>query len=313
VNPASPHEIRQPNASELEALVAALPASERADWRRHHAESPESTRVLIGLDEQGQPAGAHAGRRLVVRMEGARAGFTLVGDSFRPGASVAFDRAFGQTFGGAEEGLDLVHFGLADAPAWDLARAEMRYDMIRTQLALVLPIAERGSSGASGLTVEEVAAFPEAVDALFERAAGSLGAVAERTAEALARRFPPDRGFRVALARHGGGVAGYAVFRAAGPPEVEGAAWLWDWLVPPGEEPAGDALRAWAADCAASAGADRLAAVFPDSCSDWIAFQRAGFRAHAFPRFLVARSYAKQQSMRWLYHHWYYTLADLVD
>ena len=314
MSPAVPVEIRQPSPSELEEALEIPSSPERARWLRHHVRNPAGQRILVGVDEGGGVARAYAGRRLRVRLEGAPAAFTLVSDTFREGASEAFDRAFGQCFGGGEEGQDVVLFGLPDGPAWDVARTELRYDMIRSQLALVAPASSRsGGGGAAAPDVEEVEAFPEAVDELFGRAASASPAIAERTRATLQHRFPPGEGFRIALARRQGALQGYAVFHPEGPPELERTAWVWDWLVPSGTEEDAAPLRSWLRERAAEAGASDLAALFPDSCPDWIAFQRAGFQARPFPRFLVARTFAKRQSMRWLYHNWYYTLADVVD
>lgn len=291
-------------------------------WRWLYLQNPAGWRIYLAVLEDGTVISQYAGIGQDVLLEGRPARFSQAIDSMtdpawrgglkRPGFFVLTGYPYAENYGGPPPDRDTVMWGLPVPPAWRIGKAYLEYELVRTQLKLVADPARVRLRASGGVSVEESGAFPEEVGALFARAAGAHGAIAVRSAEHLAWRFGshPERRYRIGLARGGdGALRGYAVYRR-GPFDGSEDGLVCDWLVPAGDGVAAEALRGWLVDCARGDGSERLTAVFPDTCAEWLDFQRAGFRVQPTRYFLVGRNYVEKYTMNWLYHNWYYTAGD---
>ncbi len=296
-----------------------------ATWRWLYQRNPSGSRIWLALDEEGAVVSQYAGLGQRMWVQGERANFSQSVDSMtdlgpraglkRPGAFVLTGRPYAEHFGGDAPDRDLVMWGLPVPAAWRIGRRYLDYELIRTQLALfaapddVRPGIPR--AGAADVRVEEVARFPDELDALSERLGRERGAVAVRDRAQLAWRFEDDprHTYRLAVARTSRGLAGLAACR---PGTFDGRDGLLvaDFAVGQGEDAAAAALLDWLAAAAADADRAELVAVFPETAPEWLDFQRAGFRARGTQYVLVGRSYARRIEFPWLRRSWYYTLGD---
>jgi hypothetical protein len=229
----------------------------------------------------------------------------------RPGFFVLTGYPYAANYGGPPPDGDVIMWGLPVPAAWRMGKNFLEYEIVRTQNKLVADLDRVRGEAAPGVETEEVASFPEEVVDLSDRAGREHGAIAVRDKAQLDWRFVrnPDHRYRIALARKGGTLAGYAVHRR-GSYDGEDSGLCCDWLVP-GDQPAVAAgLRAWLLARAREEGADALTAVFPDTCREWLEFQDAGFRVRGTRYFPVGRNYVPKYRMPWLYRNWYYTLGD---
>ncbi len=290
-------------------------------WRWLYLDNPSGWRIYLAVtDDDGRVISQYAGVRQRMLLEGEPACFSQAVDSMtdpafrrglkRPGFFVLTGYPYASNYGGPSPDGDVVMWGLPLPAAWRVGKGFLKYQLIRVQNKLVAdPARLDGSAG--GVEVEEVGEFPEEVDVLSERAGAEHGAIAVRDKAQLDWRFRdnPDNDYAIALARRGAELLGYAVYRF-GTFDREESGLVCDWLVPGGEGAVAVALRAWLAERARRDSAERLAAVFPDTVGEWLAFQRAGFRVHPTHYFVVGRSYVPRYRMPWLHQHWYYTLGD---
>ncbi len=297
-------------------------------WRWQYLENPSGRRIFLGLDEDGQVVSQQAGIPVRMVHRGLRVTWNQIVDSFadpRYGKGLKRHRAFADvskpycdTYGGPHPEGDPIMYGLPIRAAWRMGHKFLGYEVCRSQTKLCVrpeTYLERGQEGEQGVTVEEPPRFPAEVEALFERVQASVGAMAVRDALHLNWRFcdRPDRSYELGLARRAGTLIGLAVF-GAGTFDGREDALLCDWLVPADEPGAGKALRRWAATKARERGLEFLTALFPDTSGPWIEFQEAGFRVQDTRYFTSCGTYSQDHpedcSPRWLFHHWYYTMAD---
>ncbi|MFT6362360.1 MAG: hypothetical protein ACJAZ8_000763 [Planctomycetota bacterium] len=193
---------------------------------------------------------------------------------------------------------------------------------MRTQLKLIaetdkVQLPSLGPVG-SGVDVQELTEFPEDAAELFQKHAERTGAIAVRDKAQLDWRYVknPNNQYRIAAARRGPELVGLTVQRT-GSFDGEDSSLVCDWMVAgpesnraPFDLGATIELLAWQRAAATEASAPKIAALFPDSCAEWLGFQEAGFRVRDTSYFLVGRNYSKRHDMRWLRNNWYYTLGD---
>jgi len=292
------------------------------EWNWRFRDNPAGHETRIAVTEAGEVAGHFAAIVQRVGLEGAEGRFVQGVDNFtdprfrrslRRDSLLSFlNNTHWERTGGSEPGKTDVAWGLPVVAAWRVGGKLIGYEVIRTQLELYATADEVDPGPAPGVEVEEVTSFPEEVGRLCERAGEPYGAIELRDKPHCDWRFfaRPGHGYRVAVARRGGELAGYAVYAKGGFDQRTDQGLVVDWLVPPTDRAAGHALRAWIRDVGRESGAERLVALFPESCADFMAFQLAGFRAGGTSYFPICRHAARRHDPRWLYRHWYYTFAD---
>ncbi|HET6204285.1 MAG TPA: hypothetical protein VFI25_15945 [Planctomycetota bacterium] len=215
-------------------------------------------------------------------------------------------------------GSDLFGYGFPIPIAHRIGREHLGYEVIRTQLLLWRPV-EGATPGRSpsppgaGVVLEEPDRLDARVDALWERCAGAFRASLVRDLPYLRWRYEENRSFRYrwAVVRAAGGEAllGLAAYRR-GTFSDRDQGLLVEWLVPRAEPEAARALLGWAIRRAGEEGADRLAAVLPDSSPWFLFFQREGFLVERTKYVLVGRNYIGREDAGWFRKHWEYTLGD---
>jgi hypothetical protein len=290
-------------------------------WRWRFRDNPSGARMMLAFTPEGRVAGQLAVIVNRVRLEGRPSNFAQGVDqmsdaSLRTGLQRgSLVGVLGNTmvnfFAGPGPEQHSLGWGAPVPAAWRAGKSFARYEIVRTQTKLVAEPGEVRTGAAGGVVVEEARDFPAEVGLLSERAARVHGAIAVRDKAQLDWRWGahPEKRCRIALARRGGALVGYAV-AARGDFDGQRDEWLLvDWLVDAHEEGAGHALRAWVAALQAHEPA-RLAAVFPDSKREFGDFQRAGFRVAPTRYFLIARQYLRGYDVHWMHRHWYYTLGD---
>jgi len=293
-----------------------------AEWRWQYLENPAGLRMFLGFDEEGRVVSIFSGVPYPMRLEGEDATFVNAVDSCsdaravrglrKPGPFVVAGDLFAKTYGGPPPDRAPVVYGCPEKAAWRIGKRFLEYQLIRTQNKLEGRSEAVHAVPAAGVDVEEVERFPADVEALDAAFGEHFQAFSRRSPEHLDWRFAshPLRRYRIAVARAGGDLLGYAVFRKSTFLGVDDEGVICDWGVPPGREPAGSALLAWLAERARAEGCERLVTFLPDVCPDWIAFQRAGLRVRPTHHFLAARHHVRRHTMRWLFRNWYYTPAD---
>lgn len=292
------------------------------EWRWRTLGNPAGWRIYIALSADGQVVAQQAGLPIRMIHAGERVTWNQIVDSFAdprfgrglksPGLFVHVAQPFCDTYGGPPP-KDQIMYGMPVRRAYRIGQKFLGYQLVRDQHRVCAPADAVQGRAAPGIVIEEVAHFPEDVDAFFERARAPHKAIAVRDRAFLDWRFAqrPGNAYRIALARRVAdrALVGYAVY-ARGSFDLRDGGLVADWLVDPGEARAGDALRAWIGERARSDGAPEVIAVFPEPCADFAAFQRAGFRVESTSYFTSAGSYTRTFHTLDLYWDWYYTLAD---
>ncbi len=293
-----------------------------AAWRWQFEANPSGARIFLALTEDGQVVSQYAGIGQRVLLEGQRVSFSQSVDSMtdpawrlvlrEPGFFVLTATPYGERFGGPGPDQDVFMWGLPVWSAWRVGKAYLDYEVLRTQLKLAAPLERLRLAPAGGVEVEEVARFPDDVEAVGASRAAQAGAMAVRDVPQLEWRFRqrPDRSYAVGVARRGGAAVGYAVFRKDLFDKTPDEGLVCDFVAPPGDAAVSSALLAWLADRARAEDARRLVTLFPDTAPEWQAFQRAGFHAAGTMYFIVGRSWVKRTKLRWLFENWFYTLGD---
>jgi len=245
------------------------------------------------------------------RFEGRECHFLEVGDLFNDFASgrglvrarglLAAGQAFAETFGGFAPEKHPVMYGLPDRRAHRLGLRSLDWEVLRSENELVLPPTRALPAPAKDVLVETPARFPEEVERAFQAYAEGRPAILARDATYLNWRYVERPGARadLALARRAGEVVGYAVQRAGR---------LLDWCVRPEDEGTVLALLGWARARARV----ELVAVVPDTSSEWLLFQRLGFRVRGTREYLCFRSFQRPAIMSWLFQNWTYSRGDLL-
>ena len=129
-----------------------------------------------------------------------------------------------------------------------------------------------------------------------------------RDSKRLNHRFVdrPAVTYTLVQARVGGEPLGLAVLRDNS---------LCEWVVPPERVDVAGALVAWCDEYVRASHSSPLASPletsFPETCPEWLLFQRLGFRIQGGHDYTCFRSFHKPYVMSWLFHHWYYTPSDL--
>lgn len=291
-------------------------------WRWQYLENPSGWRIWLAFTRDGRLISQYAGVGQRVLLEGAPAKFSQAVDSMtdrsfarglkKPGYFVLTGYPYAANYGGPPPHKDVIMWGAPVPPAWRIGRAYLEYEMIRPQQKLSAPPVEVRARRAPGVEIEEPQRFPEEVEALFRCAAAPHGAIAVRDKAQLDWRFcaHPERRYALALARRGGELRGLTVYSQGAFDGQADQGLVCDWLAVPGDEEVAHALRAWLVERARADGVERLVAAFPDTCAEWLDFQRAGLRVASTRHFLVGRNYVRGITMRWLHRRWYYTLGD---
>lgn len=292
------------------------------EWRWMFGDNPDGVRSFVAVkDDDGTILGQFAAIPHETWLEGERVTFIHGVDSFvhpdyrrglkKPGIFLQTAVPFVAHFCGQPPQGDTVMWGLPVWSAFRIGQEALKEEVMRTELKLVASAETVALQAAPGVEVEEVTRFPEETDALFERAREPFGAIGVRECARLNWRFTgrPNHEYSIALARRGGQLAGYAVYRA-GHYDGDECGVLGDWLVAPDDEAAGHALRAWSWERAQADGQASLVTVLPDTCRDFMVFQGSGFRVRPTRYFSISRSWIKKYSVRWLYKRWYYTLEE---
>jgi len=290
------------------------------EWRWRYAENPAGLRIYVVLAPGGEVVAHQAGMPIAMVHKGERVHWNQVVDSFtdpaherglhRSGAFLRAAQEFNDVYGGPPP-RDQIMYGLPVRRAFRIGQKLLKYQTVRNQNELRGELGRVALGAAGAIEVEEVAAFPEDVDAFFERARAPFGAVAARERAFLDWRFVrrPATRYRIALARLAGELVGYAVYRRAAF-DLRESGLVCDWLIDPARRAAGNALRAWLVETARAEGAGELRTLLPETCADFREFQQVGWRVHPTSYFLAAGSYFSGFHTLDLYWDWYYTLAE---
>ncbi len=293
-----------------------------AFWRWQFLGNPSGSLILLAFTEQGRVAGQLANVLQRTWLDGELVNFSQAVDSMsdpalrqglkRESLQARLGNAYADQYAGPEPGQHALLWGAPVPAAWRVGKTFIRYEVIRTQLALVCPPALVRARPAPGVEVAEVARFPLSIADLFERVAPEHRAIAVRDEPQLNWRFAdhPEQDYRRVLATRGGAPAGYLVYRPGSFDTVDGRGLVCDWLVPAADEEVRASLLAWLAERGRADGVDELCAVFPDTKPEFVAFQRHGFRAVPTRYALVGRECRQGVDMRFVHEHWYYTLGD---
>ncbi|MCA8949968.1 MAG: GNAT family N-acetyltransferase [Planctomycetes bacterium] len=231
----------------------------------------------------------------------------------RTSLSALLSNRFVAHFGG--EAADKVAFfwGAPIRVAMRVGESQGSYEVVRTQQKLVAPLAaSAGDSGSGDVAIEPIATFGDEFDALFERLAPGYDVIAVRDAAQLNWRYRdrPGGDYRIAAARRGGLLVGYAVFSAGHFDGRDNQGRICDLFVGLQDEDARRALLAWLHREGAAAGVEQLAAILPDSCPEWHLLQEHGFRARPTGYPIVSWTCARRFDPEWLRWNWFYSLGD---
>ena len=287
-------------------------------WR---ARNPAGRLLASARDAEGRPLAAIAGSRHRVLMAGERVEWIEITDlwnDFEAGAGLCRARplldlaaAFAEAHAGrAPDGCPVL-YGLPDRRAHRLGLRHLSWEILRSEYALCAELSRVAPVPDATVEVQEAERFPEEATAAFERLAEGRDAILVRDTAHLNWRYPdhPDRTYRIGLARRGGELCGWGVYRAGGwGPERAGL--LCEWFVAPGDRGTACELVAWAADLARADGFEWLTTVVSGKSPEWGLGQDIGFRARGTDEYLVFRSFQKPYVMSWLFGGWFYTLGD---
>lgn len=294
-------------------------------WRWRYQENPAGWRIWLALSEDGTVIGQQAGMPVRMIHDGQRVHWNQVGDTFtdpgftralrNPGLFFRVATPYSNNYGGAPPDKDPVLYGLPTRRAHRIGARQLAYQVCRNQNKLRAPLDRVATDGGQGVEVVELehgGSFPEEVLGLFERFSAGRKSVAVRDAAHLTWRFlrHPEIRYRTALALRDGAPVGVAVYRGT---VFDGSddGLVVEWMVEPGDEAPAAALRGWLVERAREEGRELLTVMLPETCPEWTAFQRAGFRVEPTEYYMVGRVYHGPHTMLWLYHHWFYTLGDL--
>jgi hypothetical protein len=297
-------------------------ARSMAEWHWRTLENPAGWRLWIAQTSSGEVVAQQAGLPIRMLHRGEPVVWNQIVDSFadprygrglkRPGLFVQVAQPFCDTYGGPPP-QDQIMYGMPVRRAYRIGQKFLGYQLVRDQHRLRADARQLQGRAAPGVVLEECARFPADSDAFFERARQPHRAIAVRDRAFLDWRFAtrPDTRYRIALARSDSArtLLGYAVY-ARGSFDLHDGGLVCDWLVDPAHAEAGAALRAWIGACARADGLDQVIAVLPETCADFVAFQRDGFRVESTSYFTAAGSYTRTFHTLDLYWDWYYTLAD---
>lgn len=299
------------------------PSAECLDW----AFGPDQKGAvgMLSVDADGRPLAAIAALKVPVLYEGkpawigqvmdARVDTERCGGLRNPGRFAHLAEAFARLHGGQIDAGMPLFYGVPTKSLWRLAKERLSTKLMRTQDVLLRDLDGIELPPAAGLEAESVSAFPESVTALKIRTGEAKALVTRPSCGALNHRYVefPGGAFQISIVKRAGEVAGYAVFRTGtlegGEPRL---GLIWDWLVPDADQAVSAALMHWAKDQAASHGCAELAYVCPETCAEWLLLQSVGMRVQASGMTIAARHFARQMTMRWLYHNWNYSLGDLI-
>jgi hypothetical protein len=291
-------------------------------WRWQFLANPSGARLVSAFAPDGTVV-AHHGFVLQRLVAGGRRHLcgqvvdTMVDPAYRRGLqrtslSALLSNRFVGHYGG--DGADRVAFfwGAPIRVAMRIGESQGSYEVVRSQLKLVLPRDAPSAVPANGVELQVVERFPDDVDALFAREAGRFGAIAVRDRAQLDWRYVqrPGGDYRIVLARRAGRLSGYAVASTGHFDGRDHQALVCDWLVERDDAAARAALLARLQQYARDAGAEQLVAVVPDSSVEWLQLQHMGFRARATHYPLVSWTCARRFDPDWLRWNWYYTLGD---
>jgi len=292
------------------------------EWRWRFEQNPAGWRIWLAKTADGRVVAHQAGMPIAMVHQGERVRWNQIVDSFadprfgrglkKPGVFVLAAQPFSDIYGGPPP-KDQIMYGLPVRRAYRIGQRFLKYQTVRDQHEVRGDVERVRIDAAPGIEVEEVDAFPDEVDAFFERASRPLRAVAVRDRAFLSWRFErhPTKAYRIALARAAGSgeLVGYAVTRKDSF-DLRESGLVCDWLLDPERREAGHALRAWLVERARAEGVPDVRGIFPEPCAEFREFQQAGFRVHPTSYFLAAGSYYRSFHTLGLYWDWYYTLAE---
>jgi len=318
IRPLRPEDAPQVLRSFNEVFAAGAldrPPRSLESWRWAYEHNPAGRRAFVALD--GTRVVAHFAALPVRTLLAGRAVVFAQGvDSFAlpshrgPAGGKAFVRtaqAFFEAYGGSR---DALYYGWPSERAWRVGQRDLGYEAVRTQMALVRPLA--ATSAQEPAEVERLTAFDHQALWLFERCAAGFAAAAVRDAGYLNWRFlahPEVRYELLGVRDQGGILRGLAIWRM-GTGFFAGLALVVDWLVPPDGDEVGELLLRALAARARRAGAGALAAWLPE-WSPWFGrFQEGGFLVHPTPWRLALSSFTRRIDGAWMRDGWWNTLAD---
>jgi len=291
-------------------------------WRWQFLANPSGSLILLAVTEEGKVAGQLANVLQRVWLDGKLVSFSQAVDSMsdpalrqglkRESLQAQLGNAYAEKYAGPEPGQHALLWGAPVPAAWRVGKTFIRYEVVRTQLQLVVSPALVRAKASPGLEIEEVERFPLEIADLFERVAREHGALAVRDKPQMDWRFAdhPERSYRVALARRGGTLVGCTVYRVGAFDGRENQGLVCDWILPAEDAGARDALSVWLAERGREDDVERLCLLLPDTAPEFLHMQAVGFRVEPTRYAVVGRECVPGFGMRWMHDHWYYTLGD---
>lgn len=291
-------------------------------WRWQYLDNPSGGRLVSAFAADGTIV-AHHGfvlQRLLTNGRRHLCGQvvdTMVDPAYRRGLqrtslSALLSNRFVGHYGGDGPASVAFFWGAPIRVAMRIGESQGSYEMVRSQLKLVL--APQAAIAAADDTIEVTFArqFPAEVDAFFAQQAPRFAAIAVRDQAQLNWRYAqrPGGAYDVLLARRAGRLVGYAVFAVGHFDGRDNQALVCDWLVEPNDHAAQASLLAALQHLTRERGAEQLVTIVPDTAADWTTLQDAGFRARTTHYPLVSWTCARRFDPDWLRWNWHYTLGD---
>ena len=205
-------------------------------------------------------------------------------------------------------------YGLPVPDHFLLGSRLVEYWILRTQPVLVCRSRADLPRFPEGQIVEDADAVPEDFDGLSPALARAFPIQGDRSPAFQKWRFfdAPGSPYRAGTVRSAGSrrLRGVAYYRSA---TFLGrrTGVIMDWLVPPEDREAGEALLHWAAYQAVSDGLGELVFLCPPTCAWAPLFQSWGFFFEPTHYTMVFRPFDPALDHQSIRRDWYYTLADL--
>lgn len=316
----SAYELRELRDSDEDSLLETFRLAfgrerDAASWRWAYRRNPAGTRAMVATcgDEVVAQYAALPSR---VWMDGETQVFAQVVDSMvhpahraglkRPGLFVRTAEAFFERFGGTP---DALYFGWPVQENLRIGARLLGYERAGAQLVLARPVGDAAADD----EVVELDTFDHRARWVYERCAAGWGAATVRDEDWLNWRYVERPGaayVRLAAPAGPGAFAGVCVGCRAELSQRPVAV-IADWLVPPEEYRAGEALLASFEARARAAGAEALVVSVPP-WSPWFAwFQGEGFILRPSAWDLVVRSFARGVDLSLVREGWWVQLGEM--
>lgn len=294
-----------------------------AFWNWQYKQNPAGHRIYVAQVPDGRIVAQFAGIPLRIWKEGRTQLFSQVVDSFahedfrrgKPSPFIRTALTWCDVFGGDAPDQLLVNFGPPAPAAWKVGSTWLRYEMVREIDLLVRELDESPPLPTCGaLEVETCRRVDDAIEPLWARFRESSPATTLRDPAYLNWRFADKPGFtyEFLLARDvtDGAVRGLAVHGPGSFSGYEGQL-LVDWMVPPDDEDAGQALFAELDRQARTRNRERIVALLQPHDVWFQTFQARAFHLRSTQYFMALRRSVESCTLDWLRRHWTYTLGDL--